>query len=189
MASHSQRRWDDRVVIGITGRIGAGKTTAAKYLARAHGFHYLRYSQVLAEYWDGVRSKETLQHLGWKVMSQGLQKKLNTLLIRKIRNRGDYAVDGLRHPVDYRSLEKKFGSRFLLMYIVAPVALRFKRVRRRRHLPNMRGFKKVDRHPVERHTSRLRPKANAVIQNKSSLRQLHRRIDSLISEVRKGGCP
>ena len=189
MSGHSQRQRDERLVIGIAGRIGAGKTTASKYLARVHGFNYLRYSQVLAEDLDGAESKEALQQLGWKVMSQGLQKKLNALLIRKIRGRGDYVVDGLRHPIDYRSLQNRFGSRFLLVYILAPSTLRFKRVRRRRHLSSMAAFREVDRHPVERNISLLRPKAYAMIQNKWSLKQLHRHLDSVISEARKGGRP
>jgi dephospho-CoA kinase len=176
-------------VIGITGRIGAGKTTAARYLARAHGFHYLRYSQVLAQYLDGARTKGALQELGWRVMSRGLQRKLNSLLLQEIRGRGDYAVDGLRHPIDHKSLKEKFGSRFLLVYIVAPVALRFERVRRRRGLASMKDFSEVDRHPVERHVPRLRARADAVIQNESSVKQLYRHLDQLVVEVSGGGRP
>lgn len=189
MSSHFQRQRGERLAIGIAGRIGAGKTTAAKYLARAHGFHYLRYSQVLAEDLDGAESREALQQLGWKVMSQGLQKKLNTLLIRRIRKRGDYVVDGLRHSIDHKSLAKRFGSRFFLVYIVAPVRLRFRRVRRRRNLINMRDFARVDRHPVERFIPHLRQNADLVIQNRASLKQLRCHLDTLIGQVRRGGPP
>jgi dephospho-CoA kinase len=172
-------------VIGIAGRIGAGKTTAAKYLASAYGFRYLRYSQVLADEFVGPETKGALQKLGWSVMSGGLQGKLNAELIRRIRRDEDYAVDGLRHPTDFESLQRKFGHRFLLIYVDAPADLRYRRVKRHRHLKDVREFDKADKHPVESQTPRLRRKAHAVIRNNSTVAQLHRRIDQILDSVFK----
>jgi dephospho-CoA kinase len=183
MRRNLQRRGHEGLVIGIAGRIGAGKTTAAKYLAKTHGFRYLRYSQVLAGYLKQPAAGKALQELGWKVMSDGLQGKLNADLIRRVRKHEDYAIDGLRHPADLASLRRKFGSRFLLLYIEAPARLRFARVKRRRRLKDVRGFRNADRHPVEGHIKQLRPEAHTVIRNVSSVRQLHRQLDRILSAV------
>jgi hypothetical protein len=115
---NSQQQQGDRLVIGITGRIGAGKTSVAKHLSTAHGFHYIRYSQVLAEWLakdpDG---KKHLQAIGREVMGGGMQAELNSRLIAQIPPRSDCAVDGLRHPIDFDSLTKSFAPYFYLLYI------------------------------------------------------------------------
>jgi len=72
---------DKRLIIGVTGRIGAGKTSVATYLSEAHGFFYIRYSQVLSE-WKAhnADSKKLLQRVGWEVMGGGMQRELNERL-------------------------------------------------------------------------------------------------------------
>src|SRR6266849_6415183 len=118
MPSHSQGSEEKRLVIGIAGRIGASKTSAAKYLNTKHGFQYLRYSEVLAE-WQGVdpEDKGQLQKIGWKVMESGMQPELNRRLIAQVLPESDAAIDGLRHNVDEESLREAFFSSFHLLYI------------------------------------------------------------------------
>ena len=93
-------------MIGISGRIGAGKTSAGKYLSSRYGFQYLRYSQVLSEWLarDPERG-DNLQEIGWKVMADGMQSVLNRRLIAQVELDAGVAVDGLRHPVDCESLK------------------------------------------------------------------------------------
>src|SRR5258707_11251518 len=118
MARRPQRPQSDRLVIGIAGRIGAGKTSAAKYLNTKHGFQYLRYSQVLAEWMAAnPESKAQLQSVGWEVMAGGMQAELNRRLIAQITPERDAAVDGLRHNIDRQSLSNAFSSSFRLLYI------------------------------------------------------------------------
>src|SRR5712692_7473919 len=118
MPSHSQGCEQKRLVIGIAGRIGAGKTSAAKYLNTRHGFQYLRYSQVLAE-WYGIapENKAELQSVGREVMASGLQRELNRRLIAQIMPAGNAAIDGLRHIIDHESLCKALSASFHLVYI------------------------------------------------------------------------
>src|SRR5713101_1128407 len=102
MASQNfQQRQGDRLVIGITGRIGAGKTSVGKYLGSAYGFHYARYSQVLSDWLaKDPESKTHLQAVGWEVMAGGMQAELNARLISQLPTQSDCAVDGLRHSLD-----------------------------------------------------------------------------------------
>ena len=118
MLSNSLPPPDDLLVIGIAGRIGAGKTTAGKYLGSKYGFQYLRYSQVLSNWLaNDSRRKPNLQKIGWEVMEKGMQSDLNRRLIAQINPHADAAVDGLRHPLDYESLRNSFPSSFHLLFI------------------------------------------------------------------------
>src|SRR5260370_13496884 len=96
MPSHSQGSDEKRLVIGIAGRIGAGKTSAAKYLSTKHGFQYLRYSQMLAEWMAAdAESKAELQSVGWEVMAGGMETELNWRVI----GQGRAGVEEVIHVV------------------------------------------------------------------------------------------
>src|SRR5437016_4726251 len=116
-----QERQRERLVVGVTGRIGAGKTSVARHLSTEHGFHYTRYSQVLSEWLaKGPDDKKHLQAIGWEVMAGGMQTELNTRLIAQLPPTSDCAVDGLRHPIDFDSLARSFAPHFYLLYIDSP---------------------------------------------------------------------
>src|SRR5690349_12540261 len=130
MPSRPPSQQTERFILGISGRIGSGKTTAAEYLVQNHGFRYLRYSQVLAE-WRSIdpADKVRLQEVGWEVMNGGLQKDLNMQLIARIDKSSNYAIDGLRHPIDYESLRSKFPLEFHLIFINSSAEMRWQRLR------------------------------------------------------------
>src|SRR5208282_1070810 len=141
MASHSQRPQGERLVIGITGRIGSGKTTVGRYLESRYGFQYLRYSEILAEWrTKNPENKAHLQTVGWEVMSGGMQAELNRRLIARISPDGDVAVDGLRHPLDYETLSSSFSESFRLLYIDSPTNLRFERLNQKGKYAELESF-------------------------------------------------
>jgi hypothetical protein len=121
---NSQELKDKPLVVGVTGRIGAGKTSVSKYLSEVHGFYYVRYSQVLSEWRaENPDSKKHLQEVGWEVMEGGMQLELNARLIAQIPPQLECAVDGLRHPTDFDSL-----SRLHARNAVAKTALALSRI-------------------------------------------------------------
>src|SRR6266478_3702934 len=122
MPSDSSQQSVSRLIIGITGRIGAGKTSVGRFLESQHGFYYVRYSQVLSDWRElDPENKARLQAVGWQVMAQGMQPELNTRLIAKIPAQANCAVDGLRHPLDYDALRMRFELQFKLLYIESPL--------------------------------------------------------------------
>src|SRR5713226_6456687 len=174
MASHSQRPRGERLIVGITGRIGSGKTTVGRYLESRHGFQYLRYSEVLAE-WRAKdpESKAHLQKVGWEVMAGGMQAELNRRLIAQIKPNVDVAVDGLRHPLDHETLGKSFSTSFHLLYIDSPAQIRFARLNHKGKYADFASFQAADSHLVEQHIDSLRTNAALVIHNESSLLVLY----------------
>lgn len=174
------------VIVGVTGRIGAGKTSVAKYLSTTHGFHYVRYSQVLSE-WRAKDpdSKKHLQAVGWEVMGGGMQAELNARLIAQIPPQSECAVDGLRHPTDFDCLSKAFPSRFYLLFIDCEQEMRWQRLQTR--YPHFEDFRLADSHPVEQQIQALRGNAFGSINNNRSLQDLYSEVDQLLEKMYRGG--
>lgn len=183
---NSQQRQGDRLVIGITGRIGAGKTSVGKYLESQHGFSYVRYSQVLSD-WRAKdpESKAHLQVVGWEVMAGGMQAELNARLISKIPAESNCAVDGLRHSLDFESLNSAFSPHFFLVYVNSPPEMRWRRLQRR--YLTLEEFRRADSHPVEQQIDSLRARALAVLNNDASLQGLYSNLDAVLTRIRLGG--
>jgi len=182
----SQQRQDNRLVIGIAGRIGAGKTSVGKYLESRYGFCYVRYSQVLSD-WRAKdpESKAHLQAMGWEVMAGGMQPELNARLIARIPALADCAVDGLRHPVDYEALSTNFGRQFKLLYIESPLETRWQRLQSRS--ATLEDFSRRESEPVEQQIPALREKAYAIIDNDRTLQELYTNVDAALDGIRTGG--
>jgi dephospho-CoA kinase len=183
---NSQQRQGDRLVIGITGRIGAGKTSVGKYLESQHGFSYVRYSQVLSD-WRAkdAESKAHLQVVGWEVMAGGMQAELNSRLIAEVPAVFNCAVDGLRHSLDFESLSGAFSPHFFLVYVNSSPETRWKRLQRR--YPTLDEFRKADSHPVEQQIDALRGRAFAALENDSSMTSLYSKVDDALARIRTGG--
>ncbi len=188
MASHSQPPQGERLVVGISGRIGSGKTTVGRYLESRYGFQYLRYSKVLAEWRaNDPESKAHLQEIGWGVMAGGMQAELNRRLIAQITPDADLAVDGLRHPLDYDTLSNSFSTLFHLLFIDSRPELRFNRLNKAGKYPDLASFEIADAHAVEQQIDSLRANAALVIHNERSLQDLHETVDEAIHSFRKEG--
>jgi dephospho-CoA kinase len=188
MASQPHQPQIDRLVIGIAGRIGSGKTTVGKYLEGKFGYQYLRYSAVLAD-WNGLNpeNKADLQKIGWVVMIDGLQSELNRRLIAEILPDRSVAVDGLRHLLDFEMLRETFNDSFRLLFVETPPRLRFERLQARGKYQTYASFSSADGHPVERQIDLLREKSSCEISNVDSIEHLCTEVDQCISRFQKEG--
>src|SRR5262249_29923426 len=98
--------WKSRLVIGLSGPLAAGKTTAAQSL-QTMGFHYARYSMVVEE---AVRragrepTRAALQEEGRRLHIRKGQRWLGTQLLKRLPSDGNYVIDGLRFPEDHAFL-------------------------------------------------------------------------------------
>lgn len=188
MADRIDSAQQDRLVIGIAGRIGSGKTSVAKHLSTARGFQYLRYGQVLAEWLaHNTDNRTVLQKVGWEVMSGGMQAELNRRLISRVRPTGDVAIDGLRHAIDYESLRSSFMVSFRLLYIDGTPDGRWRHLEGSGKYDNRAAFEEADLHPVEQQIEHLRDKADFVVDGDGPLQNLTKRVDGLVEGIRKVG--
>jgi len=168
--------WRKRRVIGFSGPIAAGKTTAG-YFLRSKDFHYGRFSQALESLLQDrgiVPSRQTLQEAGEGVNKNQGQRWLCNKLLKMLPDQGDLVIDGLRFPEDHASFVEKFGPAFLNIYIDAP-----EEVRLRRYVSQ--GFDKAEfingiSHSVEIKVNKLSTLAHIVIENKNSIKSFEAKI-------------
>jgi dephospho-CoA kinase len=173
-----------RIIVGVAGRIGSGKTRVAQEIAGSFGFQYFRYSLVLAE-WFGANpaDKAGLQEIGEGVMSGEGQRELNQRLISRIPHDRDAVIDGLRHPIDYASLKHEFQDRFFLIFIEAPFDIRFERLRSR--FTSVKKFSDADRRLVESNIDSLRPMASAMLSGTLQREELNAELSGLLRKFRQ----
>jgi len=176
----SRRSRTEPFFVGFAGRIGAGKTSAAKHLSSKYGFQYTRYSQVLEEWLSpSKRDRDRLQELGWDIMAGGRQVELNSRLIAGLDRSRNTAIDGLRHPSDFDSLSSAFGVSFDMIFLEARAECRFERMRAR--FPTRAAFEAAESQPVEAYIDSLKPLASVTISNDDSLVRLYQRLDEWIA--------
>jgi len=115
------------IIIGLTGRNAAGKTTAGETLG-GRGFSYLSLSDVIREEAKarGLSPiRENLTALGNELREKHGPGALAELTVARMQSDRNYAVDSIRHPAEVMAL-KKAGS-FSLFHIFAPLEARFAR--------------------------------------------------------------
>ena len=176
-----------RRVVGISGPICSGKTTAGRQLER-HGFVYGRYSQILEELLQKPepkgRKRSSLQRLGRRIHGESRQRWLNQQLFnRLIPAETDIVIDGLRWPEDHAFWAERFGPSFCHVYLHAAAD-----VRRQRYVAaggTATEFDRVSRHEAEAGVLHLKTLANYVVPNERTPVGLGRRISHSIADYFK----
>lgn len=111
--------WVSRKVIGLSGVIGSGKTTAADFLVKC-GFTGARFSWILEGLLPGnstPASRSELQNIGRKIYTSGRQRWLGKTLLEPVQQVNKLFVDGLRFPEDHALMVETFGPSFLHIFI------------------------------------------------------------------------
>ena len=157
------------MVIGISGRISAGKTTTARML-ECRGFVYTRLSSVIDDEITArgeVLDRATRQRVGMEINRTKGQRWLCEKALERVAGQQHVVVDGLRFPEDHACFAERFGSKFAHLHIIASDELRARRYRAAEldGLP----FEFADHQPVEAKIDELRALATAVIHNDGRL--------------------
>jgi predicted nuclease with RNAse H fold/dephospho-CoA kinase len=170
------------LVVGVSGRICAGKTTTARLLER-RGFSYTRFSLVID---DEIRSRgeplnrETRQRVGSEIHSEKGQRWLCERVLERVPDQPVIVVDGLRFPEDHAFFVERFGSKFIHLHLNAPEA-----VREMRYAEAAQGessFGDADQKPVEMEIDRLSNLAAVTIDNVGTVKELEETVLRFVSE-------
>ncbi len=119
------------MIIGLTGKNGAGKGEMAKYL-QERGFHYYSLSDVLREtaQKEGVElTRENLIGLGNRLRKERGQGVLAEGIFARLDPEKNYVIDSIRHPSEVEVLRRR--KDFCLIQVKAPQRLRFERLKLR----------------------------------------------------------
>ena len=177
--------WKEKIVIGFSGSLAAGKTTAAKYL-ESKGYGYGRLGMVIEKLVEDEGKKSTrknLQKMGDYVNEVLGQRWLcKNLIDRFLSNQKLIVIDGLRFPEDHAFMKERFGPHFLHVHLVCNDGIRKKRYAKLKR--NDVPFEEASSHHVERAVSELFNLADTVIVNDESFRSLYARLDNLLKNIR-----
>ncbi|PIO05816.1 hypothetical protein COT29_04085, partial [Candidatus Micrarchaeota archaeon CG08_land_8_20_14_0_20_59_11] len=131
-----------------------------------------------------------------RALGNALRKKYGTgvlagrIAAKARRVRGNAVVDSIRCAGEAQALRKAFGKRFVLIFVDAPLSVRFARAKKRARegeISSFADFRKVDAREMADgekwgHSLRkVRKMADAVLKNDESLAVLHRRVRALLT--------
>ena len=171
---------DRRMAIGVSGRIGSGKTTVARML-EGRGCGYARVSQVVdqAILADGLTpDRETRQSYGWRLHTAKGQRQMIIETVGLAGQAQAVVIDGLRFLEDRATLAELFAGRFLHVHVRADEATRAER----------KGFAVADPQwiggeaaPTEREIDKLEEVADIVLDNVGDVHHLEPSISVILA--------
>ncbi|WP_407525990.1 ribonuclease H-like domain-containing protein [Lacibacter sp. MH-610] len=172
------KEWDDKLVIGLSGGLSSGKTTAGEYI-KAKGFEYCRFSMVISKLVTDKGeepNRKNLQEMGEYVNKEKGQRWLcNTLLNEFLINSSRIVIDGLRFPEDHSFMKEKFGPNFIHIHLACPDEIRAKRYKKEKR--NDITFEEAITHPVERDVNKLADLADFIIVNDKDFNNLYTELN------------
>ena len=176
-----------KLIIGLAGRMGSGKTVVCNYLHGRYGAKQMRFSQILMDILDRLylpHEREYLQKLGHSlrtslgedVIVNAFEKDMERVTSRVV------AIDGIRYVNEVKML-RKFEDN-LLIFVDAPVDIRFRRCRARgeegEDKIEFEEFLRAEKRETERHIDEMEKMADYRIENTKSLKELYKKVDRIL---------
>ncbi|MEO2151481.1 MAG: AAA family ATPase [Thermococcus sp.] len=190
------------MIIGVVGKIAAGKTTVAKFFEEK-GFCRVSCSEPLIDLlthnvsdysWipelpeKAEPTREKLIEFGKYLKNKYGGDILIRLAVDKKRNCEKVVIDGVRSREEIEAIKRLGGK---VIYVEAKPEIRFERLMRRKAskdkgIETFEDFKEMD-DAEERlyHTSELKGLADYVIVNEGTLEELRERVERIIKELSK----
>jgi uncharacterized protein YprB with RNaseH-like and TPR domain/predicted nuclease with RNAse H fold/dephospho-CoA kinase len=169
-----------RLVVGLSGPISAGKTTAAQILTEL-GYTSTRFSLVLRNMLEAKGQKptrEALQALGAEVNASPGQRWLCKKAIELAGPSKRIVVDGMRFAEDRATLVETFGPAFVHIHIAAP-----SETRKQRYISaggSETEFHAASTHPVESGIWELERLSDEIVTNNRSVEEFRAQLESAI---------
>lgn len=182
-----------KMVIGIVGLPGAGKSTIAKYLVKK-GFFNIKLSSFLeaeAKKQYGKINRQNLQNIGNEFRKKYGPAVLAQWAIKKTGNKEKVVIDGIRNLAEIKFL-KDHGD-FFLLGITADPEVRYKRLLKvkTRVVPKWEEFLRLDARDRGKGQSKSGLQVNKcweqadqmIKHDDSSPEELYREIDKLLLKL------
>lgn len=185
------------MIIGLTGRIAAGKGYVVAYLLEK-SFKYTTLSQLIRDELSrrGLEvTRKNLQDIGNEVREKEGATAWIKRLVQNLKENENYIVDGIRNPGEINELKKH--KDFFLIALDAPQLTRFERVVQRNKASDPKtweGFLEMDTrdfgedNPLGQQVGKCMQVADFHIMNDLSVEELNKKIDDvfgIISEMLK----
>lgn len=175
------------IVIGVTGLIGSGKDTVARYIAKKYGFSVISMGDIVRKIVRELglpMNRENQQHVGYKY-----KERITEEMLKEVRKHGKVIMVGIRKWADYNEPKKEFGKNFYLIVVRADKEKRFERLKKRGRDGDPKTFseflKQEKREKEFFDFNRIFPKADFVIENSKGFGELYREIGSVMEKLER----
>lgn len=176
------------VVVVLVGEKLSGKEEASRYLVRNYGFTSYRFSKALVDILERLHLPLLRAHemnlagalrerFGSGVLAEAIKAEIVKKKIKRV------VIDGMRHPAEFEILKSIPG--FLLVYLTAPLDIRYQRARKRGERVgeatfSRDEFKREEKWVTEIFIRRIGSRAAVKLVNDGSLAKLHKQIEEKI---------
>jgi dephospho-CoA kinase len=180
-----------RLIIGLVGRPGSGKGTAAKYLQETYHAELFRFSSILNAVLDRIaveKSRDNQIQLS-EILRHGFGEDVLAYAIEKdaLTAKSDIVViDGIRRIDDLAALEPL--PSFRLIEIATPAKLRYDRMTHRgekagENTMSYDEFQAQEQAPTEITIPAVAARAWKTIDNSGTAEELKAKIDAMMAEL------
>jgi len=179
---------NDKIVIGITGTIGAGKDVVAEYISKKLNVPALQISQPLKDIARelGIKiTRENLVELGTKITKERGNDYLAVVLLERAPSIAVFS--GMRELAQLQYLRDH--ARLILIAVDAAAEVRFARAQKRGKIGEAGSLEDFVRHEQEEnsppHTQRLfecMKLAQYHIDNENTLENLYNEVDDILKK-------
>src|SRR5262245_14800690 len=178
------------MIIGISGRNGAGKGEVIGYL-KTRSFYALSLSDVIREELrrrDQGETRERMIETGNAIRAEHGPGGLAALLAAQLLPDRNYVIDSVRHPAEVEVLRARASS-FQLWWVDADEAIRFARMRARGRsgdpetldqLRELEARELGSANPSGQQLLAVQGLADATLRNDGTLAELHAQVQSLL---------
>jgi dephospho-CoA kinase len=177
-----------KLVVGLVGRIGSGKTSVSEHLHLKYGASQYRFSQILVDILERLHlppKREYLQTLG-TVLREELDQNAIVYALEKDLEKDPadiIVIDGIRYENEVEML-RKFENN-VMIFIDSPVKDRYKRcIMREKSKMSFAEFLEIEMKETERYIDVIGRKAEYVIKNTGTLQELLEKVDKIMEEIK-----
>lgn len=180
------------MVIGLIGEKGSGKGTVARYLNEKYGADHFGTSKILKRTIDDLclpATRDNLIKLGL-IMKEGFWPSvIIDALIKDMEKSGAPVVvaDGIRMHGDVEPFRKKYGKNFKLVYVTAPISIRYERTLKRKEKigedkTTFEQFLAEEGRLTEISIHEIGAGADLIIDNVGSVDKIYKQIDRFMKK-------
>ncbi len=181
----------NKIILGLVGEMGAGKTTLTNYLKERYGAVSFRFSTMLRDVLQRLHIPEeraTLQKLSTLLRQEFGDDLMSKVIAGDAKNSPEQFIitEGIRRPTDMTYLAELPG--FHLVALTAESRTRFERITARGENPDDRTktwktFQNEARQEAEQEVSGLIQRAELLIDNNGSIENLYLQADALMQKL------
>lgn len=173
--------------IGLSGKIGSGKSTISNYLKEKYNFNILSFKDIIVKEINQkglAPSRVNLQDTGNDLYNKLGPENFCDLLIENCNPNTNYVIDSIRHLKINLYMKNKFGNKYFLIFTDTIDDTRYKRIMIR----DNNVLFDAESHHVESEIELIRAKCDYFIVNDNNIDKLYSDVDLIFKNIFDSRC-